>query len=272
MSSKDVVVVIGVGDMGIAIARRVGAGRKVVLADHSATVLATRVAELTASGYDVDGVEVDVSSASSVDSLTAHCAGLGPVRNLVHTAGLSPVQASVPAILAVDLLGTALVIDAFGAVIADGGSGLAIASMAAELFPAPAAELARALAVTPAAELLALPALQPEALDNSGVAYALAKQANIVRVAASSKAWGARGATLNAISPGVISTAMGREELAGESGEIMLMMIAGSGTGRVGTPDDIAAAAEFLLSPAASFITGANLLVDGGVCAATKFG
>lgn len=272
MSSKDVVVLIGVGDMGVAIARRVGAGRTVVLADHSAPVLAARVEELTSSGYDVRGIEVDVSDAGSVGSLAAQCAALGPVRALVHTAGLSPVQAPVPAILAVDLLGTALVIDAFGAVIADGGSGVAIASMAAELYPAPAADLAHALAVTPAADLLALPALQPDALTDAGTAYALAKQANIVRVAAHSRAWGARGATLNAISPGVISTAMGREELAGENGEIMRMMIAGSPTARVGTPDDIAAAAEFLLSPAASFVTGTNLLVDGGVCAATKFG
>lgn len=272
MADRDVVIVIGLGDMGAAIARRIAPGRTVVLADRNSELLGAREKEFAAAGYSVVAAEVDITSATSVADLADLCGRLGPVRNVAHTAGVSPVQASVEAILSVDLHGTALVIDAFGQVIASGGSGVLIASMAAYVFPAPSADVERQLAFTPSSELLALEAVQPARFGNSAEAYALAKQANNIRVAACSKSWGERGASLNAISPGIISTEMGREELEGENGAIMRHMIDSSGSGRVGTPDDVASAAEFLLSPVASFITGASLLVDGGVHAAMRFG
>lgn len=272
VTSRGVVALIGVGDMGVAIARRVSPGQTLVIADRNADLVATRAAEFGDAGHHVQAVEVDITSAGSVRALAGRCAELGPVKHLVHTAGVSPVHASIEAILAVDLLGTALVIDAFGEVIADGGSGLVIASMAADIFPPPPPDLERELATTQSAELLSLEGLRPERFPNAAEAYALAKQANNIRVAAHSVAWGHRGATLNAISPGVIATAMGREELDGENGAIMRGLIANSGSGRLGTPDDIASAAAFLLGPGASFITGTSLLVDGGVHAAMRFG
>jgi NAD(P)-dependent dehydrogenase (short-subunit alcohol dehydrogenase family) len=268
----DVAVLLGVGDMGVAIARRVGAGRRLLLADRNPELCAARVAEFADAGFDVAAVDLDVASGDSVAALAEQAAAHGAVRTVIHTAGVSPVNGTVESILAVDLVGTAFVLEAFGEVIAAGGSGVVIASMAAAMFPALEADFDRALATTPAADLGAYATSRLDQFPNPGHAYAFAKQANIARVAAAAKSWGARGATINAISPGVIATAMGRAELASENGEVMRMLVDGSATRRLGTPEDIATAAEFLLSPAASFITGTNLLVDGGVCASIRFG
>ena len=270
---NDVVVVVGVGGMGEAIARRQGAGRHVVLADFNAEVL-ERVADvLRGEGYSVTAQQVDVSDRASVAALAVAAAALGPVTQVAHTAGLSPVQASVEAILRVDLAGVAFALEEFGRVVAPGGAGVVIASMAGTMavgqFPA---EMEGALALTPADELLSLPFLQPGAVPDPGAAYGIAKRANQLRVQAASLAWGARGARVNSISPGVISTPMGQQELAGESGAFMRTMVDASGTKRFGTPADIAGAAAFLLGPESSFVTGTDLLVDGGVIAALRSG
>lgn len=254
--------------MGRAVARRLGSGRTVVLADYDEATLTAATESLGFEGHHVQAHRVDVTSADSVGALAAAAAALGPVAHVVHTAGLSPSQAPTEAVLAVDLLGTALVLDAFGAVVAPGGAGVVIASMAGHMFPPVSAEQEQALAHTPAAELLGLPFIA--AIDNPGLAYGIAKQANQIRVRAASKTWGARGARVNAVSPGIISTPMSNVELASPMGDGMRAMIAGSGTGRIGTPDDIAAAVAFLLGPDASFITGVDLLVDGGVVAAVR--
>ncbi|QAY72067.1 SDR family oxidoreductase [Agromyces protaetiae] len=271
--SNGVLVVIGVGGMGEAIARRVGAGHKVVLGDFNEALLERVATALRGDGFDVTAQKVDVSSRESVAALADAAAALGPVVKVVHTAGLSPVQAPTAAILHVDLAGVAYSLDEFGRVIADGGAGVVIASMAGTFgigqFPA---ELEAALALTPTDDLLGLPFLAEGALPNAGAAYSIAKRGNQVRVQAASLAWGARGARVNTISPGVISTPMGQQELAGESGEGMRAMISGSGTGRIGTPADIANAAAFLLSADASFITGTDLLVDGGTVAGVRSG
>ncbi|SIO02739.1 SDR family oxidoreductase [Agromyces cerinus] len=268
--TRDVLVVIGVGGMGEAIARRQGTGRTVVLADFSQAALDRVGDALRGDGFEVVVHLVDVSSRTSVAALADAAGDLGRVTQVVHTAGLSPVQASRDAILAVDLLGTAHVLDEFERVIAPGGAGLVIASMAGHFLPPLPPEVSHALATTPSDELLALPVLA--SIAEPAGAYSFAKHANHLRVRAASAGWGAKGARVNSISPGVISTPMGQQELAGESGAQMRAMIDGSGTGRVGTPYDIADAAAFLLGPDASFITGTDLRVDGGVVAAVSTG
>jgi NAD(P)-dependent dehydrogenase (short-subunit alcohol dehydrogenase family) len=267
----DVLVVIGTGAMGMSVARRMGSGRVIVLADIDEGLLADVTAGLVTDGHRVLTKAVDVTSRRSVFDLAAFAAAAGRVMHVVHTAGLSPSQASAEAILAVDLLGVALVLEEFEEVIAPGGSGVIIASMSAHIFPAPAADVEAQLATTPADELLGLPACI-EALTTGPMAYPFAKRANVIRVAAAAKTWGRRGARINSISPGIISTAMGRLELDSENGQMMRDMVKSSGSGRLGTPDDIGAATELLLGPMAGFITGIDLLVDGGVMAALRTG
>lgn len=265
----DVLVIIGAGGMGLAVVRRIGAGRAVVLADVNETQLRAAAEGLTDDGHNVVTRPVDVTSRGSVAELASFAASCGRVTGLVHTAGLSPEQASAEAVLAVDLLGVALTLDEFGNVIEPGGSGVVIASMAAYFQPPLERDVEVQLATAPADDLLSLPAC---AITTSQQAYPFAKRANQLRVAAAAAAWGRRGARINSISPGVISTAMGRRELSGDSGQIMRAMIDASASGRIGTPDDIAAAVEFLLGSSAAFITGADLLVDGGVIAAFRTG
>jgi NAD(P)-dependent dehydrogenase (short-subunit alcohol dehydrogenase family) len=264
--SDRVVVVTGVGGMGSAIAKRLGSGSTILVADVNASALGVVAGELRADGYRVVEQVTDVSEVSAVAALAEAASALGRVEVLVHTAGLSPVQASVHAILLVDLLGPALLLDAFGSVIAPGGAGVFIASMAGTMYPQDA-EFEWRLATTPTADLLELPELSEEVITDPGTAYGIAKRANQARVRAAALSWGRRSARVNSISPGIISTPMGNAELDGPSGEFMRAMVAGSATGRLGTPHDIAAAVEFLVGPQASFISGTDLLVDGGVVA-----
>jgi NAD(P)-dependent dehydrogenase (short-subunit alcohol dehydrogenase family) len=260
-------VVTGLGGMGLAVVERLGQGSTVVLADISETTLSSTAEVLRSAGYDVVEQVTDVSEEGSVAALTEVAMGLGRVEVVVHTAGVSPVQASVEAILGVDLLGAALLLDAFSRAIAPGGAGVFISSMAGSLAPLDP-DLERRLTDTATADLLSLPELSPEVVTDPGTAYVLAKRANQLRVRSAALAWGRRGARVNSISPGVISTPMGNAELAGPNGEFMRGMVAGSPAGRVGTAHDIASAVEFLVGPGASFITGTDLLVDGGVIAA----
>ncbi|MEV6538198.1 SDR family oxidoreductase [Streptomyces sp. NPDC051665] len=271
MSAK-VLVIIGAGGMGLAVARRLGAGRTILLADIGEDVLKAAERTLGDEGLTVATQVVDVTSATSVQDLAQTAQAAGEVDQVVHTAGLSPVQAPAQAILKVDLLGVALVLDAFAPVIAAGGAGVVIASMAGHIAAALTPEQENALANTSADQLLQLPFLSPDHVTDPAAAYGIAKRANHVRVAAASTAWGERGARLNSISPGVISTPMGQQELAGQAGQLIRALVDASGTGRLGTPSDIAAAAAFLLGPDASFITGTDLLVDGGVVAAVNSG
>jgi NAD(P)-dependent dehydrogenase (short-subunit alcohol dehydrogenase family) len=270
--AREVLTVVGVGGMGQAISRRLGAGKTVLLADYNEGTLASVAESLAADGHHVESHSVDVSSPESVHGLAEYAASLGSVTQVAHTAGLSPSQASAEEILAVDLLGVALVLDEFGAVVAPGGAGVVIASMAGHMFPPLTAEQEHALAHTPPRELLQLEFVSPEKVTEPGFAYGIAKQANHIRVRAASAHWGRRGARINSISPGIISTPMGQQELASPVGDGMRAMVAMSATGRLGTPEDIALATAFLLGPDASFITGTDLLVDGGVIAAVKAG
>lgn len=266
---SNVLVVIGVGGMGQAISRRQGAGKTILLADFNEEILNTFAAQLTGEGHAVVTQRVDVSSGPSVAALAVAAAELGSVTEVVHTAGVAPGQTSTSAVLTVDLVGVALVLEEFGRVIAPGGAGVVIASMAG-YFAAPLdAEQERALATTPAGDLLDLPFVDAE--GDPGASYSLSKRGNQFRVQAASVHWGARGARINSISPGVISTPMGQAELAGDSGAGMRAMVAGSATRRVGTPDDIADAVAFLLGATASFISGTDLLVDGGAVAGVRY-
>lgn len=267
---KNVLVIIGVGGMGLSIARRLGAGRMIVLADISRSVLERAADALSRDGHQVLTREVDVANRKSIAAVAQTASQAGRVTAVVHTAGLSPQQDAPKAVLAVDLLGVALTLEEFGRVIEPGGAGVVIASMAGHLHPPLDAEVQRQLASTPADQLLDLEACS--GITDSRQAYPFAKRANQIRVAAASGPWGQRGARINSISPGVISTAMGRLELSGESGGLMQAMVENAGLRRIGTPDDIAAATEFLLGPAAAFITGTDLLVDGGVIAAIQTG
>ncbi len=266
-----VVVVTGLGGMGTAVAHRLGPGATLVLADVNPEALHAAAEDLRAEGCRVEEHPTDVSDHDAVAALAAAADRLGRVEAVVHTAGVSPVQASAEAVLRVDLLGTALMLDEFGAVIARGGAGVFIASMAGWLLPVDG-DLERRLATTPTPELLALPELAPDALGDPGIAYSIAKRANHLRVRAASILWGRRGGRVNTISPGLISTPMGNAEFESEHGESMRAMLAMSPAGRVGTPHDIAGAAEFLTGPQSTFITGTDLLVDGGVVAAVSTG
>ncbi|BBY05707.1 SDR family oxidoreductase [Mycobacterium noviomagense] len=269
-NDKEVLVVIGSGGMGLAIARRIGAGHAIVLADIDKSRLDAAADALSRDGNQVLTREVDVTSRSSVAALAEAATAAGRVTAVVHTAGLSPQQASADRVLAVDLLGVALVLDEFGRIIAPGGAGVVIASMAGHMYPALDPQLQHQLANTPADDLLSLDACT--SITDSRLAYPFAKRANQIRVAAAAITWGGRGARINCVSPGVISTEMGRLELSGESGPLMQAMVDNAGLRRIGTPDDIAAATEFLLGHSASFITGTDLLVDGGVIAGIHTG
>jgi NAD(P)-dependent dehydrogenase (short-subunit alcohol dehydrogenase family) len=270
--NRDVVVVIGAGGIGQAIARRQGNGRTVVLADLSPNALATAADALEAGGHSVVTKSVDVASRPSIDALAKAAADLGDIVNVVHTAGLSPVQASPEAILTVDLVGVAVVLEVFGQVVASGGAGVVISSMAGHMIPALDPEADRALAFTPADELSDLALLSPEAVPNPGAAYALAKRANHLRVQAEAVRWGDRQARINSISPGIILTPLAKDEMSGPGAAGYQQMITQSAAGRVGTADEIAGAAAYLLGSDAGFVTGADLLIDGGVIAAIGAG
>ena len=269
---NNVIVIVGSGGMGIAIAHRLGSGRTIVLADVNPQNLEAVTRVLDANGHDVHAKTVDVTSPRSVADLAAYASAFGPITNLVHTAGVSPEQADVDTILHVDLLGVAAVLEQFGDVIEAGGAGVVIASMAGHFHPAMDPGVEHELASAQSQNLMAIPACAPQLFRNPQEAYGFAKRANHLRVAGAASAWGKRSARINSISPGVISTAMGRQELNGSSGTVIKSMIDLSAAGRIGTTDDIAAAVEFLLSAAASFITGTDLVVDGGITGAVKAG
>ncbi len=267
-----VIVVIGVGGIGIAIARRQGFGKHILLADFNEELLAKAAKELVGASYKVSTQKVDVSSRESVHSLVQAASAIGGVVQVVNTAGVSPNMAPPERVLAVDLYGSAVVFEEFGHVIAPGGAGLIISSMAGHMAAPLSKEDDHALAFTPAEELLALPILSTEAVPNSMVAYIVSKQANHVRVQAESIKWGERGARVNSISPGIIATPLAQHELNSPTGDVYRGMIAASPSKRMASPDEVAAAAAFLLGPDAGFITGSDLLMDGGVIAAMHAG
>ncbi|MFI6365979.1 SDR family oxidoreductase [Nocardia sp. NPDC050630] len=269
---KEVAVIVGAGSIGLAIARRIGNGRAVLLADYSQKTLDAASELFSGEGYDVATRVTDVSEPAAVAALADAAAELGPVTQVVHTAGVSPVQATTERVLQVDLLGTALVLEAFARVIAPGGAGVVIASMAGHMQGPYAPEIEHALANAETSELLALPFLQADQVGDSLAAYSLSKRANALRVRAQANIWGERAGRVNSLSPGIILTPLAREEMSGPGAELYRSMIDNSAAKRVGTPDEVAEAAAFLLGRQAAFIIGSDLLMDGGVIAAMSAG
>jgi NAD(P)-dependent dehydrogenase (short-subunit alcohol dehydrogenase family) len=265
--SNDVIVVIGAGGIGVAIARRQGLGKIVLLADFNDKVLSAAADEMRTASYNVETQTVDVSSRASVTALVEKATSLGSVQQVVNTAGLSPNMAPPERVLAVDLYGSAMVFEAFGEVIAEGGAGLIISSMAGHMLPPLTPEQNKALAFSPADELLDLPFLK-EAVPNSMLAYMMAKRGNHLRVQAEAIRWGERGARVNSISPGIIATPLAQHEVNSAIGDGYRAMIAASPSKRMAPPEEIAVAASYLLGSDGGFITGSDLLIDGGVIAA----
>jgi NAD(P)-dependent dehydrogenase (short-subunit alcohol dehydrogenase family) len=269
---KNVIVVIGAGSIGQAIARRVSVGKHLLLADLRQQNADAAAEVLSAAGFEVTTATVDVSSRESVHGLVGKAASIGTVTGVIHAAGVSPSQASPDTILKVDLYGTALVLEEFGTVIAHGGTGVVIASQSGHRLPSLTPEQNKALATTPVEELLALPMLQPDQIRDSLHAYQLSKRGNSLRVMAEAVRWGKRGARVNTISPGIIFTPLAKDELTGSRGDGYRRMIELSAAGRGGTPDEVGSVAALLMGPDGTFITGSDFLMDGGVTASYWFG
>ena len=267
-----VVVLVGTGSIGQAIARRIGAGKTLLLADLRQENADAAAKTLSDAGFDERTATVDVASRQSVEALVEVATGLGEVTGLIQAAGVSPSQAPIEAILKVDLYGTALLLDAFGAVIAEGGSGVVISSQSGHRMGPLTIEQNRQLATTPVDKLLELPFLQPGAIEDTLHAYQLSKRGNGLRVQAQAVRWGRRGARINAISPGIVITPLANDELKGPRGEGYRKMIENSVAKRAATPDEIAQVAALLMGPDGAFITGSDLLIDGGTTATHWFG
>ena len=269
---KHVMILTGAGQIGMAIARRMGCGKKIIVADKSREHAESIAGIMQKAGFDVTAEVTDISSRDSILNLIGTAQSFGDVTMLVNAAGVSPSQASIEAILSVDLYGTAVLLEEVGKVIASGGTGVTISSQSGHRLPALGAEKDKALALTPTDELLNLDFLQPENIRDTLHAYQLAKRCNVKRVMAEAVKWGMRGARLNSISPGIVVTPLAIDEFNGPRGDFYKNMFAGCPAGRPGTADEIAGVAELLMSEKGAFITGADILADGGATASWYYG
>lgn len=269
---KDVLILTGAGQIGMAIARRVGFGKKIVIGDRSIANAQAAAKIMTEAGFDTYAMEMDLSSRASIRALIEKAQEFGPVTMLVNAAGVSPSQASVETILKVDLYGTAVLLEEVGKIIAKGGCGVTISSQSGWRMPALTAEQDRYLATASTEELLNLDILQPGNIRDSLHAYQLAKRCNEKRVMAEAVRWGERGARINDIAPGIIVTPLAIDEFNGPRGDFYKNMFAKCPAGRPGTADEVANVAELLMSERAAFITGSTILIDGGATASYFYG
>ena len=267
---KQVVVLIGTGSIGQAIVRRVGAGKHVVLADLHPEAAQSAAQTLENAGFEVSAQQTDLASRESILALIDHARQYGDIMNLVNAAGVSPSQAPVATILKVDLYGTSVLLEEFGKVIAEGGSGIVISSQSGHRLPALSEEQNTALATAPTEELLSLPFIA--AITDTLKAYQYSKRCNVLRVMGEATKWGYRGATVNSISPGIIITPLASDELKGPRGEGYRKMLSLCPAKRAGTPDEVGDLAEFLMSSRGRWITGADFLIDGGTTASYFYG
>ena len=270
--TKDVMLVTGTGQISMAIARRMGYGKKIVLGDRSIDNAKAIAKTLTEAGFDVVTFEMDLSSCQSIKEMIAYAQTFGDIKYLVNGAGVSPSQASIATVLKVDLYGTSVLLEEVGKVIAKGGAGVTISSQSGHRMPALTAKQDLALTMTPTEELLILDFLQEDRIENSLHAYQLAKRANEKRTMYEAVRWGERGARINDIAPGIIVTPLAIDEFNGIRGDFYKNMFAKSPAGRPGTADEVADVAELLMSERAQFITGSTFLIDGGATASYFYG
>ena len=269
---KNVMLWAGAGQIGMAIARRMGAGMKIVVGDKRFENAQAAAKTMNEAGFDVVPMEMDLSSRTSIQSLIAEGQKYGEIKMLVNAAGVSPSQAPVEAILKVDLYGTAVLLEEVGNVVAPGGVGVTVSSQSGWRMPALTARQDEQLATTPTEELLSLDFLRPENIRDTLHAYQLAKRCNEKRVMAESVKWGERAARLNAIAPGIIVTPLALDEFNGPRGDFYKNMFAKCPAGRPGTADEVANVAELLMSDKGAFITGSTFLMDGGAMASYFYG
>ncbi len=269
---QDVILLTGAGQIGLAIARRMGHGKKIVVSDKNINNPQTVTKIMTEAGFDAVAVEADISSRKSILNMIAAAQKYGEIAMLINAAGVSPSQASIETILKVDLYGTAVLLEEVGKVIKAGGTGVTISSQSGHRMAALGAETDEQLAVTPAEELLQLEVLKPANIKDTLHAYQMAKRCNVKRVMAEAIKWGVKGARINSISPGIIVTPLALDEFNGPRGEFYKNMFAKCPAGRPGTADEVANVAELLLSQQGAFITGADFLIDGGATAAYFYG
>lgn len=269
---KEVVVLFGSGSIGEAIVRRVASGKKLLLADYNEDNLKNVQKRLQEAGFDVEIIKADLSSRESIQAVVKKAQELGEIKHLVNAAGVSPSQTTPEQVLKVDLYGTSVLLEEFGKVMAEGGSGIIISSQSGHRLPALGEENDKKLAMTPTEELLDLDILQPDVITDSLYAYQYAKRENVLRVASESVNWQKRGARINAISPGIVMTPLALDELNGPRGDGYRKMFESMVTKRPATPDEIAGLAQYLMSDQAAFITGADFLIDGGVTAQYWYG
>ena len=269
---KKVMILTGAGQIGMAIARRMGYGMKIVIGDKKPENAQLIAKTMNDAGFDVVPVEMDLSSRASIQNIIVEAQKYGDITMLVNAAGVSPSQAPVEAILKVDLYGTAVLLEEVGKVIAPGGVGVTISSQSGHRMKQLTPEEDEQLACAPTEELLNLPLLQPANIRDTLHAYQLAKRCNEKRVMAQSVLWGEKGARINSISPGIIVTPLAIDEFNGPRGDFYKNMFAKCPAGRPGTADEVANVAELLMSGKGAFITGADFLIDGGATASYFYG
>lgn len=265
-------IVTGAGQIGMAIARRMGYGKKIILGDKKPENAQAIAKTMNEAGFDVLPMETDIASRESIQSLIAEALKHGEITMFVNAAGVSPSQASIETILKVDLYGTAVLLEEVGKVIAHGGTGVTISSQSGHRMKQLTPDEDELLACTPAEELLALDILQPANIRDTLHAYQLAKRCNEKRVMAEAVKWGERGARINSISPGIIVTPLALDEFNGPRGDFYKNMFEKCPAGRPGTADEVANVAELLMSEKGAFITGADFLIDGGSTASWFYG
>lgn len=270
--NQDVLILTGAGQIGMAIARRMGYGKKIVVGDKKPENAEDIARIMNNAGFDAIPVEMDLSSRTSISSLIAEARKHGEISMLVNAAGVSPSQASIETILKVDLYGTAVLLEEVGKVIKEGGVGVTISSQSGHRMPALTAAEDEQLACTPTEELLSLGILQPQNIRDTLHAYQMAKRCNVKRVMAEAVKWGERDARINSISPGIVVTPLALDEFNGPRGDFYKNMFAKCPAGRPGTADEIANVAELLMSDRGAFITGADFLIDGGATASYFYG
>ena len=271
-SMKNVMLLTGAGQIGMAIARRVGYGMKIVIGDKRRENAEAIADTMNKAGFTTVPVEMDLSSRASILALIDSAQQYGEISMLVNAAGVSPSQASIETILKVDLYGTAVLLEEVGKVISKGGVGVTVSSQSGHRMPALGIELDEQLATAPTEELLTLEALQPQNIRDTLHAYQMAKRCNVKRVMAEAVKWGNRGARINSISPGIIVTPLALDQFNGPRGDFYRNMFAKCPAGRPGTADEVANVAELLMSDRGAFITGADFLIDGGATASYFYG